>query len=579
MKRPTLSPEEMLSELDRLLRSRESGELEFKAAKGGFPGSFWETYSSFANTNGGTIVLGVKESDEVFSLNGLDEATTEKYRKDFFNMQNNRQKVSMPLVKDSEVNTLCLRGSYLMLFYVPRAGREVRPVYCGQDPYTGTFRRGNEGDYHCSPSEVSSMFADANTANPPDGRILPHYTMGDLDLASINQYRQRFQLANPDHVWNALPTEQFLRKLNVTRRDRESGAEGLTVAGLLMFGTYSAINDYNPNFFLDYKEIESADTRWVNRICPDGNWESNLFQFYQRVLPILQSFLPKPFRLEGNQRINETQAHVAIREALTNTLVHSDYTVNASLCVYKYPNRIVFSNPGTMLIPVRQYYMGGESVCRNKYLQTLFTFLGFADKAGSGADKIIKGWTAQNWRRPYIEECFQPNKVVLTLTMESLFDERLKERLSQMLGRRVVELRHEQFTALALAFSEGEVSNDRLQSVLDMHRSDITQLLGDLCAAGFLVGVGYGRGRKYHLPEANGASSEANATGRYNVLEMRNMVMECCSEWSSLDEIADFVGRSKKHLRTNVLPKMMDVLEMMYKDNPTHPRQKYKRKS
>ena len=58
-----------------------------------------------------------------------------------------------------------------------------------------------------------------------------------------------------------------------------------------MFGTYSAIMDENPNFFLDYQEIQDPKDRWVNRICPDGNWESNLFQFYSRVLPILQNHL------------------------------------------------------------------------------------------------------------------------------------------------------------------------------------------------------------------------------------------------------------------------------------------------
>ena len=111
-----------------------------------------------------------------------------------------------------------------------------------------------------------------------------------------------------------------------------------------MFLEFNSANGYSisiidpectPNFFPDYREhlTEDENVRWTNRICADGTWEANLFNFYQRVLPRLQSVTPKPFKLEGNTRKEETPAHIAVREALINLCVHADYTEDASLVV------------------------------------------------------------------------------------------------------------------------------------------------------------------------------------------------------------------------------------------------------
>lgn len=52
-------------------RIGETADWEFKSARGGFPGSFWDTYSAMANTEGGTIVLGVREDDTGVHLDGM----------------------------------------------------------------------------------------------------------------------------------------------------------------------------------------------------------------------------------------------------------------------------------------------------------------------------------------------------------------------------------------------------------------------------------------------------------------------------------------------------------------------------
>lgn len=149
---------------------REHNQLEAKSAKGGFPGSFWETYSAFANTDGGVILLGVKEAADgsLHSEPGIDIA---KLRKDFWNMVNNRQKISANIVTDSMVKENMFECNPILVVRVPRAERSAKPVFVGADPKTGTYRRNHEGDYHCSLDEMSLMFRDASAVTQ-DAKVL-----------------------------------------------------------------------------------------------------------------------------------------------------------------------------------------------------------------------------------------------------------------------------------------------------------------------------------------------------------------------------------------------------------------------
>ena len=214
---------------------------------------------------------------------------------------------------------------------------------------------------------------------------------------------------------------EFLKKVEAWRRDRETGEEGFTVAGIMMFGKTQSVTDQScmPWFFPDYREHLSMieGERWSDRIYPDGTWEVNLYQFFSRVYQKLSLLLPKPFRLadDGLTRLEFTPAHTAMREALANALIHARHNSMGNVVVDGWINRIVISNPGSMLVSIDEFYEGQHSVCRNPLIQKMFVLIGVGEKAGSGADVIVKGWEKQKWLKPVIKQCEEPERVEIEL--------------------------------------------------------------------------------------------------------------------------------------------------------------------
>lgn len=406
-------------------RLAENAEVEYKSAKGGFPKSFWETLSAFANTEGGTIVLGVGEKSGRLVPDGLTEEQTAACRKQFWDDAHNKSCISIPMLVESDIKEIATEGgARLLVFSVPMAPFDLRPVYLTLNPLGHTYQRRHEGDYVCTDDEVRQMFSDANSRrNSVDARILRGYTIDDIDLRTLHQYRQVYSLRHDGHPWNNDSDMQFLEHVGAYRKDRATSSEGFTVAGMIMFGKTDAITDPEccQNFFPDYREHTVLDrgVRWTDRLYPDGTWEANLYQFYLRVLPRLHQLLPLPFRLDSQMyRVDTTSAHVSVREALANTLIHCAYTVMGNITIDRYPDRIVMSNPGTMLISMGQYKEGGHSVCRNPLLQKMFVMVGVGEKCGSGADIIAKGWTDNGWTPlPAIEQRHQPERIETTMNI------------------------------------------------------------------------------------------------------------------------------------------------------------------
>ncbi len=617
----------------------EGVDVEYKNAKGGLPKNLWETYSAFANTDGGTIWLGITQRDGgTLDTHGVPEP--EKLISDLWNTLNNPSKASTNLLQDRDVQIVHLENPdrAVIKITVPRADRHQRPVFLGTNPLRGTYRRNYEGDYLCTEAEVRRMFADQSD-EPADSRILDGFSLDDLHTESLRQYRNRFG-SRGQHVWLAEDDIGLLTKLGGWRRDRRSGREGLTLAGLLMFGREQAIRDPAsvPGFQLDYRERfgENPSERWTDRLSLDGTWEGNVFQFYQLVMQKLSvgPGVKRPFRVDTEgYRSTGTPVTEALQEALVNALIHADYSGQGGIVIDRWPNRLEFSNPGTLLISREQLLRGGVSECRNKSLQLMFQMLGAGDKAGSGIDKIRSSWSEEHWQSPVLRESHRPERVILELPMLSLLPEEVLATLRSRFGAAFDALSGDEVQALVTAHVEGTVTNQRLQGMLTLHRVDITRMLGGLVQQGFLDSDGVGRGTRYSVPQGTSVSDSGGAsplsTGatllsgeapplspgatllneeappltapelsglenldqleaiasavrkrkRANPEVMKQTIQSLCTEgFLTLQQLSILLGRAPKGLQEDHLRPMLEEgqLRLRFPENPTHPQQAYR---
>ena len=177
----------------------ENNRIEAKSVMGGLPQSIWETYSAFANTLGGIILLGVEENDDK-TFNPLKLPNPEKLIKEFWDIINNPNKVSLNILSQKDVTVIEEDGAKFISINVPKAQRIDKPIYIGENPFSGTYRRDGEGDYKCGKEAVKAMLRDA-AVKTQDMLVLEEMSLDVFDYECIKRYRIRMKNHRPGHVW------------------------------------------------------------------------------------------------------------------------------------------------------------------------------------------------------------------------------------------------------------------------------------------------------------------------------------------------------------------------------------------
>lgn len=405
--------------LDNLDDAHEGQRLEFKEAAAGLPDDLWETYSAFANTEGGEIVLGVSEevAGGKFSATGVADA--QGVVASFWNSLRNPQRVERDVMLYDGVRIERVADKDFVVIDVPRAERGEKPVrvYDRRSKGFVAYVRRDGGDFKASEEDIRLMQYDGIPS--ADRKPLEHFGMNALSEETIRRYRNVFASNKPQSPWVNDSDEDFLYHIGALAKGHDDRLHP-TQAGLLAFGYEYEITNYAPQYLLDYREESSGSRRWDDRIVSQsGDWSGNLIDFYYLVTERLVRHFKMPFSTDETGTVHGALNPVteAANEAVANALVHAFYGANGSIRIVLKEDRLSVSNPGSLLVDWRVAVAGGFSETRNPTLMRIFSFIGASDRAGSGLQQIWETWQDVYGEEPTLREAHSPASISLEMPL------------------------------------------------------------------------------------------------------------------------------------------------------------------
>lgn len=385
---------------------KENSKLEYKQATKDIPKDCWETVSAFANTQGGTIILGVTEvkKNELFTISGVKDGN--KLKIDFLNSSHDTDLISQSVISEKDIQIEEVDGKEIVKISVPKINYTKRPVYL-KGNINNTFVRDHESDRKASPEVLRYFLRESDTI--VDSEPLLNFDLTDIDIVSLQNYQVVLSQINNDTNLLTNDFNAFLKEIGLLKRNRtdKNKSWNLTKAALLLFGKYNSISEVFPYFFLDFNiKHYSSDTDYLDRIYTSNEpgHPQNIYSFFNQVFQKIKTQINNNFELDGIQRKDSSDYLLtAIREGLVNTLVHADYASESQIKISLFNDYIEFYNPGEMRVSYERYALGGISEARNPSIFSIFLRAKLGEHTGSGGHRIYQTADKLKLRAPEIK--------------------------------------------------------------------------------------------------------------------------------------------------------------------------------
>lgn len=390
--------------IEQLLAENEGKTIEFKETARSL-GGIMKTVVAFANSAGGTIIIGVKDKTKV--LVGIPEILFEEER-----LANAITDSIFPLLTpDIEVQSI--RGKELLIIRVPHS---IGPYYLkSEGPERGVYVRFGSTNRSADAEMLDSLRLLAKKITYDE---LPH-PQGHLDAEVMKNVFE----------WvGKRPTAQALENLGV--ETSRSGKKYPTNGGIILFGV---------NRLQLFPDSQVRCARFAGstreKILDQIDIDSPLPLAADLVIAFIERNISKEGHIGRMQRTDVLQyPPVAIREAVINALLHTDYAMTGChIQVAIFNDRIEFTNPGGL--PFGQTIeraLAGSSRIRNRVIARVFRELHLTEQWGSGLRRIVEACKTQGLKTPLIEEL--NNQFRLTL-----YSEQIEEIVMNSWGEKLLE--------------------------------------------------------------------------------------------------------------------------------------------
>lgn len=430
------------------MKNKESTTVEFKQQ---IVEDIKKEVVAFANTEGGTIYIGIADNGDVIGLENLDEVSLQ-----ISNMIRDAIKPDVSMFVSYNAETI--EGKDILKVIVQR-GTEC-PYYIAKKGLRpeGVFVRQGTSSVPASVSSIRRMIKET------DGDVFE-------DVRSLNQ-ELTFKYTTIEFEDRGLAFGKMqMKSLGILNADNMFTNLGLLLSDQCTHTIKAAVFEgVSKSVFKDRREFNGSLLKQLNDVY-------DYINIYNRTRA----------EFSGLARIDKRDyPEEALRESLLNSLVHREYSYSGSTLVNIFDDRIEFVSLGGLVkgLTVDDIFLG-VSQPRNEKLAAIFYRLKLIEAYGTGMQKIMDSYQDLNVK-PQVELSDNAFKIILPNTNMKLRKENLN---------------FNEKAVLSYLYEKGEINRKDVENYLSISQTMAGRIIKGLINKGLITKIGGGANTRYTIYE------------------------------------------------------------------------------